>query len=105
MTTPARATNEADSRGQIVVRVQPGARRVGLIGWFDEIPKIGVAERAVDGAANAAAISALADLLGVKRRTVRLVAGRTARTKRFEIAGLSNLEIERRLTDVAGETN
>lgn len=44
-----------------------------------------VRERAIEGAANAACIRALADAYGVTRSAVRLVAGTRNRHKRFTI--------------------
>jgi len=42
---------------------------------------VAVTARAVDGAATEAALAALADALGVRRRHVRLLAGATSRDK------------------------
>jgi uncharacterized protein YggU (UPF0235/DUF167 family) len=44
-----------------------------------------VAERAVEGAATAAVIAAVARALGARRDAVRLVAGERSRTKVLEI--------------------
>ena len=41
--------------------------------------------RAVDGAATEAALAALADALGTRRRHVRLVSGATSRDKLVEV--------------------
>ena len=53
------------------------------------------------GAANDAVLDLLADELGVERRRLALVAGRTARDKIVEVEGLSPLEVERRLEGAA----
>ena len=45
-----------------------------------------VRQRAVDGQATEAALAALADALGLRRRSVRLTAGARARVKIVEIA-------------------
>lgn len=79
--------------GRVHVRVQPGARRTGFVGWFGDLPKLAVAAPPVDGAANERALEALADALGVRRRQVRLIGGASSRTKRFEVAGLDDDEI------------
>lgn len=73
--------------GRVHVRVQPGARRTGFNGWYGELPKLAVAAPPVDGAANEEAVRALAKLLGLRPRQVRLVGGAASRTKRFEIDG------------------
>jgi uncharacterized protein YggU (UPF0235/DUF167 family) len=87
---------------RVHVRVQPGARVTKWVGWFGELPKLAVAAPPVDGAANAAVIEALAALLGVRPRQVRLVGGATARTKRFEVSGLSDAELDARFRAVLG---
>lgn len=86
--------------GRLVVRVQPGARRTAFAGWFGDLPKLAVAAPPVEGAANDAAVVALAKVFGVRPRGVRLVGGAASRTKRFEIEGLDTeaiLEVVERL--------
>jgi hypothetical protein len=51
----------------------------------------------VDGAANAAAIEALADALHVPRRALRIVSGETSRNKTIEVTSLDEAEIKARL--------
>jgi uncharacterized protein YggU (UPF0235/DUF167 family) len=46
---------------------------------------VAVSARAVDGAATEAALAAVADALGVRRRQVRLVSGATSRDKLVEV--------------------
>ena len=52
---------------------------------------------AVDGKANAALIDDLAPILGVKKRSLRIVVGDKARHKILEVEGLSESEVEERL--------
>ncbi len=80
--------------GRLLVRVQPGARRTAFVGWFGELPKLAVGAPPVDGAANEAAIAVLADAFGVRPRQVRLIGGASSRTKRFEIDGFDDGEIQ-----------
>ena len=75
------------------VRVQPGARTTKWAGWFGELPKLAVKAPPVDGAANQLVIAEVAKLFGVPTRSVRLVGGAAARTKRFEIDGLAADEL------------
>lgn len=70
------------------VRVQPGARTTKWAGWFGELPKLAVKAPPVDGAANQVVVAEVAKLFGVATRSVRLVGGAAARTKRLEIDGL-----------------
>jgi uncharacterized protein len=89
----------AESR--IAIRVKPGAGRTTVGGEYGAPASgsgggdgngrgsasgtgrlvVAVKERAVDGKATAAALTALAKALGVPPRTVRLVAGAAARDK------------------------
>ena len=61
------------------------------------MPKLAVAAPAVDGAANAAAIETLAELLELRRSQVRLIAGVASRRKRFEITGFTADELQARV--------
>jgi len=79
--------------GRLHLRVQPGARRTAWAGWFGELPKLAVAAPPVDGAANEAVVAAVAELVGVPRRSVRIVGGASARTKRLEVDGVSDAEL------------
>jgi uncharacterized protein len=70
----------------ITVRVKPGSRRGPLVEvGIDADLTIYVPERAVDGKANDAVSRLLANHLGVPRGRVKLVAGATARLKRFRV--------------------
>lgn len=86
--------------GRLHVRVQPGARRTGFVGWFGDMPKLAVAAPPVDGAANEAVVEALASVLGLPKRHVRLIGGAASRTKRFEVDGLDDGQILDRIADV-----
>ena len=85
---------------RLTVRVQPGARRSGFVGWFGDAPKLAVTAPPVDGAANDEARKVIADTFGVRPRQVRLVIGAASRTKHFEVDGVDAATIERRLAEV-----
>ena len=68
------------------VRVRPGASRTRVGGRHGEALVVAVTARAVDGKATEAALQAVAQALGVRRRDVRLVIGATSRTKVVEIS-------------------
>ena len=74
---------------RVAVRVRPGASRTRVGGSYGEgaAARLGVAvgARAVDGAATAAVLAALAEVLGVPPRQVTLVHGATSRNKLVEI--------------------
>ncbi|MFO0876521.1 MAG: DUF167 domain-containing protein [Gemmataceae bacterium] len=73
----------------LAVRAQPGARRAGLQGEQNGALKVAVTAPPEDGRANAALVEVLRDELGLKRSQVELLAGQTARDKRFLIRGVS----------------
>ncbi|GAA2465867.1 DUF167 domain-containing protein [Agromyces soli] len=74
---------------ELTVRVKPGSRKGPLVEPSPEDPAaaltVFVRERAVDGAANAGVIQALAAHFGVPRRDVVIVRGETSRIKRVRI--------------------
>jgi uncharacterized protein YggU (UPF0235/DUF167 family) len=76
---------------RITIRVHPGASRAH-VGWLpagpgqEQILGVWVQQRAVDGKATEAALSAVADALGLRRRSLRLVTGERSRIKVVEIS-------------------
>jgi uncharacterized protein len=79
------------------VRVIPRASKMTVGGSRDGRLLIRVTAPPVDGAANAAAVAALAQILRLPRQAVRLVAGETSRNKSVEIVGLELDDVRRRL--------
>jgi len=71
------------------VRVQPRASKNEVVGVYGTALKIRLQAPPVDGAANAALVSFLAGLLGVSRRSVRIISGESSRDKLVEISGVS----------------
>jgi uncharacterized protein (TIGR00251 family) len=84
-------TLRASSRSVVrfEVRVQPRASKTELAGRHGGALKVRVAAPPVDDAANRALVEFLAECLGVARRTVRIVAGETSRTKVVEVDGIT----------------
>lgn len=76
---------------ELTVRVKPGSRKGPLVEPSPDDPAaaltVFVRERAVDGAANAGVIQALAAHFEVPRRDVMIVRGETSRIKRIRIEG------------------
>ncbi len=70
---------------RVTIRVKPGAGRTRVGGSHDGALVVAVAARAVDGKAPEAALAALADAVGVRRRDVTLVTGATSRTKVVDV--------------------
>lgn len=82
------------------LRIRPGARHTGFVGWYGDVAKLAVSAPPVDGAANEAVVVALAKMLGLRRRHVRVIAGTTSRSKRLEIDGFTDAELRVRLTEL-----
>lgn len=74
---------------RITVRVRPGAPRTAVGGAYDGALVVRVQERAVDGAATAAVLAAVAEAFGVRRANVTLATGATSRTKVLDVPGAS----------------
>src|SRR5262245_50656417 len=80
------------------VRAQPRARKPGIAGEQGGALKVAVSATPEDGRANHALVDALAEALGVRRSQVELLAGATARDKKFLIRGLTRAELGQRLS-------
>lgn len=65
--------------------MQPGARKSGVVGMYQQCVKIRLAAPAVDNKANKALVVYVAKLLNVKKSQVVLAAGLTSRKKLLSI--------------------
>jgi uncharacterized protein (TIGR00251 family) len=83
------------------IRVSPGAKKTSVERSPDGGWKVRLRARAVEGQANAALLTQLAEWLEVSKSAVRLVRGQTSRRKVVAVAGLDARELERRLEAVA----
>lgn len=83
--------------GKIVVYCQPGAKQTQCVGLHDGKPKIQLKAPPVDGAANKALIAFLSERCGVPKSAITIELGASGRTKRVEVAGLSEAELGARL--------
>jgi uncharacterized protein (TIGR00251 family) len=80
------------------VHVHPGARRESLRGIRpDGALKVEVCAPPEGGQANDAVSALLAEALGIGKRRVTVVRGRTSRAKVLEIEGLTGDELGRRI--------
>ena len=70
---------------RVTIRVRPGSARARVGGEHDGALVVAVPAPAVDGRATEAALAALADALGVRRRAVELVSGLRHRTKVVDV--------------------
>ena len=72
---------------RVTLRVRPGSGRTVVGGEHDGALVVRGAAPAVDGRATEAALAAVADAFGVRRRAVTLVSGPTSRTKVVDVDG------------------
>jgi uncharacterized protein (TIGR00251 family) len=85
------------------LRVQPRAARSAIVGWREDgALALRVTAPPVDGAANAAVCTLLAEALGVSRTGIALVQGARGRDKRVKVTGLTLGEVRARLATPAG---
>jgi uncharacterized protein (TIGR00251 family) len=94
------AITEHDEGCCLPVRAQPGARKPGVLGEQAGALKVAVTAPPQDGRANKALVESLAELLGIRRSQVELLAGATGRDKRFLIRGLSREQLEAKLREL-----
>ena len=89
---------------RVPIRVKPGASRARVGGAHGDRLVVAVNARAVDGAATEAALAAVAETFGVRRRFVRLVSGTTSRDKVVEIEADDDAaaRLHERLADLLG---
>ncbi|WP_198679157.1 DUF167 domain-containing protein [Thermomonospora amylolytica] len=86
---------------RVAIRVGPGASRTRVGGGHGDALVVKVTARAVEGRATEAALRAVADALGVRRRDVTLVSGATSRDKVVEVAG-DETEIRAKIDGLRG---
>lgn len=80
---------ETDDGVVIDVRVQPGAKVSRVVGMHGDAVKIAVAAPPVDGKANTALITFLANLFRIRSAQVELLRGETSRAKAVRLRGVS----------------
>ena len=90
----------AEGSVTFAVRVQPGAKREGVVGLYGDAVKLALSAPAVDGKANDALVRYLAELLKVPRLSIEIIAGHASRSKVVRIAGITREEIVRALEDL-----
>ena len=84
------------------VRAQPGARRNEIRGEQDGALKVCVTQVPEKGKANKAIVALLSKSLGLRKSQIELIAGETARQKRFLVRDIETDELQ---TQIANELN
>jgi uncharacterized protein (TIGR00251 family) len=98
----AAIVSEHDAGAVLVVMVTPRAGKTGIVRIEADAVRIRLAAAPVDGAANAALLRYLADVLDRPRSSLRLLGGETGRRKRVLVTGLSPAELTRRIEQITG---
>lgn len=84
------------------LRVQPRAKRTGILGEQAGALKVVVAAPPQDGRANEAVLDLLREVLGVARSGLVLLVGHTNRDKVVLVRGVTPEELAARLTGACG---
>ncbi len=82
----------------VKVRAQPGATREGLVGVYGDALKVAVSASPERGKANAALERVIAEALGLRASSVRVVSGERSRDKWVALCGLDAVGAKARLS-------
>ncbi len=82
---------------QFEVKVTPRSSRNEIAGYSEGVIKVKLTAVPVEGEANQALISFLAEICGVARKNVTILKGETSRRKLVEISGLGKTEFLKRI--------
>lgn len=66
---------------RLAVQIQPNAKQSGVVGVFDDALKLRLQAQPIEGKANAALVTFLAQALGVPRSAVSITHGLTSKRK------------------------
>jgi uncharacterized protein (TIGR00251 family) len=84
------------------VRVLPGAMRSRVVGEYGGALKVSVVAPPERGKANRALCDLLAEVLGVTRRQVEVIAGEVSRDKLVRVNGIILTEMRKRMERLTG---
>jgi len=83
----------APPQATLSVQIRPRASRNAVAGWVGEALKIRLTAPPVEGAANAACLAFLADLLDLPQSQLEILRGDRSRHKVIRITGLTQNEV------------
>lgn len=92
--SPTTVVRDAQDGVIVSVRVVPRSPRSGIDGVRAEALLVRLQAAPVDGAANDALVTVLADALGVPRRFVTIVSGARSRDKQVHVRGIDRAAAE-----------
>ena len=88
----------------LAVRAQPGAKKTAITGVYGEGPtaqlKIAVHAPPLEGRANQALITFLAETFGLPKNAVELVSGELSRSKVIMLRGVTAERAQKKLDDL-----
>jgi uncharacterized protein (TIGR00251 family) len=84
----------------LLIRAQPGARRVGIQGEVGGALKVAVSASPDKGKANQAIMEVLQKILGLKNSQIQLIGGFTNRQKKVLIRDLSKTQLESKIAEM-----
>ncbi len=96
--SPATGKRVVGPHVTLSLRVQPRASRNAVVGWSGDTLNIRLTAPPVEGAANAACLKFLADLLDVPQSQLEILKGERSRNKVLRITGLTQNEVHARLS-------
>src|SRR5436309_1685613 len=99
MMSPATGKRVVGPHVTLSLRVQPRASRNAVVGWTGDTLNIRLTAPPVEGAANAACLTFLADLLDLPQSQLEILRGERSCNKVIRITGLTQEEIRARLSD------
>jgi uncharacterized protein len=86
----------------LTIRAQPGSRRSEIRGIQEGMLKVSVTQSPEKGKANKAIVDLLAKSLSLRKSQIELLAGETAREKKFLFRQIAAYELLRRIERVEG---
>jgi len=84
------------------IKVQPRARRNAVTGEAGDALKIALTAPPVEGKANDACVTFLAEFLDVSRSSITIAAGETSRNKLIRVRGLTAAQVAERIHAALG---
>ncbi len=88
---------DTPSGATFAVKVHPRAKKNAVAGEIGDALKLALTAPPVEGKANDACVAFLAEVLGVSRSSITIVAGETSRQKVIRVAGMTAAAIRERL--------
>jgi len=76
------------------VKVEPRSSRPGVIGLYGDSLKVKLTSPPVEGKANNEIISVLSKVLGIKKKQIEIISGRSSKNKIIRLTGIEKSILE-----------